>query len=82
MEAQLQSQSQSQSLLSTQNYKLPQIQMKYINCTQAYIKPKKTSKASRFNKTRLITNKPTDRNKTLKNLLHSCGEKPPKNKNN
>ena len=61
------------------DYKLTQIQMKYLNCTQAYFKPKKTSKASRYNETHLITYKPTEWNKTLKNLLLSCGEKPPKN---
>ena len=65
------SQSQSQSLLSTYDYKLPQVRMKYISCTIAYFKPKQISKASRFNKTRLITYKPTDRNKTQKKLLLS-----------
>ena len=70
--------SQSQSLLSTYDNILPQIQIRYINCTQAYIKPEKTSKASRYNKLLLINYKPTDRKKTLKKLLLSCGEKPPK----
>ena len=69
-------QSQSQSLLSSYDYILTQIKMKYIHFTQAYFKPKNISRASRYIKTRLTTYKPTDRNKTLKKLLLSCGEKP------
>ena len=71
--------SRNQSLMSTYDYKLPQIQMEYINCTQAYFKPKKTFKASRYNKTRLISYKPTDRNKTLKKITTFMWRKPQKN---
>ena len=54
--------------------------MKYINYTQAYSKAKKTSKASRYNKTRLITCKPTDRNETLKKITIFMWRKPPQKK--
>ena len=57
-------------------YLSPQIQMKYTNFTQAYIKSKKVSQVSRYNKPRLIVNMPDERNETLKKILLSWGENP------
>ena len=50
--------------------------MKYTNFTQAYIKSKKVSQVSRYNKPRLIVNMPDERNETLKKILLSWGENP------
>ena len=57
-------------------YLSPQIQMKYTNFTQAYIKSKKVSQVSRYNKPRLIVNMPDERNETLKKNTTFLGRKP------